>query len=81
MSTQKEFVWPSPRCWNQALDAQLKLMGFQQSTSDPCIYTTKTDSDGLFILAVNVDDINFCWQGSLSRRLLISRLISENVSC
>ena len=28
----------SPRCWNQALDAQLKLMGFKQNTSDPCIY-------------------------------------------
>ena len=45
----------SPRCWNQALDAQLKLMGFKQSTGDPCIYTSTTD--GLFILAVYVDDI------------------------
>ena len=45
----------SPRCWNQALDAQLKLMGFQQSTSDPCIYTST--EGGLFILAVYVDDI------------------------
>ena len=42
----------SPRCWNQALDAQLKLMGFKQSTSDPCIYTSTTDD-----LAVYVDDI------------------------
>ena len=40
----------SPRCWNQVLDAQLKLIGFQQSTSDPCIYTTTTDSDCLFIM-------------------------------
>lgn len=47
----------SPRCWNQVLDAQLKLMGFKQSTSDPCIYTSKTKLDGLFILAVYVDDI------------------------
>ena len=30
-------------------------MGFKQSTSDPCIYTSTTD--GLFILAVYVDDI------------------------
>ena len=40
----------SPRCWNQALDAQLKMVGFKQSASDPCIYTST--SDGLFILAV-----------------------------
>ena len=32
-------------------------MGFKQSTSDPCIYTSKTKSDCLFILAVYVDDI------------------------
>ena len=31
----------SSRCWNRALDAQLKLMGFVQSTSDPCIYTAE----------------------------------------
>ena len=47
----------SPRCWNQVLDAQLKLMGFKQSTSDPCIYTSKTKLDGLFILGMYVDDI------------------------
>ena len=47
----------SSRCWNRALDAQLKLMGFEQSMSDPCIYTSETKSDGLFILAVYVDDI------------------------
>ena len=28
----------SPRCWNTALDCQLKQMGFRQSESDPCIY-------------------------------------------
>ena len=47
----------SPRCWNQALDAQIKLMGFKQSTSDPCIYTSTTESGGLLVLAVYVDDI------------------------
>ena len=46
----------APRCWNQVLDSQLKTMGFKQSTSDPCIYTSNT-ADGLFILAVYVDDI------------------------
>ena len=45
----------SSRCWNQVLDAQLKKMGLQQSTSDPCIYTSK--KDGLFSLAIYVDDI------------------------
>ena len=47
----------SPRCWNQALDAKLKLMVFKQSTSDTCIYTSTTESGGLFILVVYVDDI------------------------
>ena len=32
-------------------------MGFKQSTSDPFIYTSTTESDGLFILALYVDDI------------------------
>ena len=45
----------SPRCWNRALDTQLKTMGFKQSASDPCIYTSTTDDP--FILAVYVDDI------------------------
>ena len=48
----------SSRCRNQVLDAQLKGMGFQQSQSDPCIYTSK--KDGLFIIAVYVDDILLC---------------------
>lgn len=30
----------SPRCWNQALGAKLKEMGFSPSTSDPCVYTS-----------------------------------------
>ncbi|KAL5481758.1 hypothetical protein EMCRGX_G021989 [Ephydatia muelleri] len=57
----------SPRCWNQVLDAQLKKMDLQQSTSDPCIYTSNnsraqvihylTSKDGLFIIAIYVDDI------------------------
>ena len=45
----------APQCWNQALDAQLKIMEFSQSSSDPCIYISTTDS--LLILAVYVDDI------------------------
>ena len=45
----------SPRCWNQALDAQLKEFGFKQSSNDPCIYVSTTDS--MLFLAVYVDDI------------------------
>ena len=45
----------SPRCWNSALDVQLKEMGFAQSTSDPCVYmSTKGE---MFVIAVYVDDI------------------------
>ena len=43
----------SPRCWNVALDDHLCDIGFTQSTSDPCIYT----SEGLVLLAVYVDDV------------------------
>ena len=45
----------SPRCWNQTLDTPLKKMGFTQSTSDSCIYTSS--KEGLLILAMYVDDI------------------------
>ena len=44
----------SLQCWSPAL-AQLKAMDFKQSSNDPCIYISTTDS--LLILAVNVDDI------------------------
>ena len=47
----------SPRCWNHALDTQLKVMGFQQTSSDPCLYVN-LDSEGVtFLIAVYVDDI------------------------
>ena len=45
----------SPRCWNQTLDTQLKELGFIQSPSDPCIYTST--KQGLMIIAIYVDDI------------------------
>ena len=32
----------SPRCWNIALDAHLKKIGFIQSNNDPCIYFKET---------------------------------------
>ena len=28
----------SPRCWNQALDSQLKELGFKQMAGDSCLY-------------------------------------------
>ena len=47
----------SPRCWNQTLHTQLMEMGFKQTPSEPCIYTSL--SDGLCVLAVYADDILF----------------------
>ena len=45
----------APRCWNMTLDNHLKSMGFEQTSSDPCLYVS---SEGeLFIIAVYVDDI------------------------
>ena len=45
----------SSRCWNFALDSQLKEMGYTQSISDPCIYTST--EGGMSIIGVYVDDI------------------------
>ena len=45
----------SPRCWNAALDSQLKKLGFVQTSSDPCIYIAKEGE--MCIIAVYVDDI------------------------
>ncbi len=44
----------SPRCWNSTLDAHLKRMGYVQSTSDPCIYTSTGGKSS--IIGVYVDD-------------------------
>ena len=45
----------SARCWNTELNKQIKKMGFNQSSSDPCIYVR--DLGEVFILAICVDDI------------------------
>ena len=45
----------SHRCWNSMLDTHLKDMGYVQSTSDPCIYTS-TEAE-LSIIGVYVDDL------------------------
>ena len=44
----------SPRCWNSALDAHLKSIGFVRSSNDPCIYTA---AEGEPFNGVYVDDI------------------------
>jgi len=49
----------SPRCWNEALDKQLKNMKFKQSANDPCIYILQSGEE-VFIIAVYVDDIILC---------------------
>ena len=46
----------SPRCWNEALNSQLKKRHFKQFENDPCIYTL-TSGGEIFIAAVYVDDI------------------------
>ena len=43
-----------PRCWSYTLDAHLKSMGYVQSTSDPCIYTSAEGETS--IIGVYVDD-------------------------
>ena len=45
----------APRCWNSILDEKLKEMGFNQRTSDPCIYVS-TDQEP-FVIGIYVDDI------------------------
>ena len=45
----------SSRCWNTALDAHLKEMGFTQLKSDPCIYVSGGNDP--FYIGVHVDDM------------------------
>ena len=45
----------SSRCWNMALDAHLKSVGFSQLKSDPCIYASGGEDS--FYIGVYVDDM------------------------
>ena len=45
----------SSRCWNMALDAHLKSVGFSQLKSDPCIYVSGGEDS--FYIGVYVDDM------------------------
>ena len=68
----------SPRCWNTALDKQLKEMGFVQSTSDPCIYI---DAGDVFFIGVYVDDIILASrENQKSERISVSK-VRGDASC
>ena len=41
----------SPRCWNHALDSRLKEMGFEQTSSDPCLYVHADSEREMFVVA------------------------------
>ena len=45
-----------PRCWNEALNSELKEMHFKQLENDPCI-NTLTSGGEIFMTAVYVVDI------------------------
>ena len=64
----------SPRCWNNTLDTYLKQLGFSQSSSDPCLYTSMKGE--LFVIAVYVDDIVLACK-SLKRIEVIKKSLSE----
>ena len=61
----------APRVLEPSTYSQLKTIGFKQSTSDPCIYTSNT-ADGLLILTVYVDDILLA--GKSEQRSMKSKL-------
>ena len=47
----------SPRCWNHAIDRQLKKMKFKQTASDPCLYVA---SEGVLSLSMLM---TLLWEG------------------
>ena len=58
----------SPRCWNHALDSRLKEMGFEQTSSDPCLYVHADSEREMFVVAVYVDDILHQVKEELSKK-------------
>jgi hypothetical protein len=46
----------APRLWNTLLDEKLRLLGFNPTISDPCVYIGYLDNEKLLI-AVYVDDL------------------------
>lgn len=45
----------SSRCWNEKFTKSIKLFGFTQCKSDPCVFVSRKD-EKLTILAIHVDD-------------------------
>ena len=67
----------SPRCWNEALNSQLKKMYFKQLENDPCIYTLTLGGE-IYIAAVYVDDIILASKSSTHIQEFI-KSISERI--
>ena len=47
----------SARCWNHALDRQLREMKFKSTSGDSCLYVHTDPGGEVFLVAVYVDDI------------------------
>ena len=65
----------SSRCWNAALDAHLRKMGFSQTKSDPCIYTSGGDDS--FYIGVYVDDLILAGKDKAKMKRVKEELASE----
>ena len=47
----------SPRCWNMKFNQHMNVLGFIQSSADPCIFIRVNKKGKLEIVAVYVDDL------------------------
>lgn len=65
----------SSRCWNTALDAHLKQMGFTQLKSDPCIYVSGGDDP--FYIGVYVDDMILAGKEAVRMKSVKKQLASK----
>ena len=66
----------SSRCWNTALDAHLKDMGFTQLKSDPCIYVSGEGED-TFYIGVYVDDLALAGKNEAHMKCVKEELSSK----
>ena len=48
----------SGRVWNRRFDKELRALGYTRLKSDPCVYI-RQDKDGITMLAIHVDDLEF----------------------
>ena len=65
----------SSRCWDTALDAHLKRMGFAQLKSDHCIYTS--GGEYTFYIGVYVDDMILAGKNESKMRSVKEELTSR----